>query len=85
MIVQSPRELEIGSVVHSGGEENISFYDRLGQHQTGRFAMLVIREATRDEYLLELRKDTDISVIQYAASYQNSGIPGARFYEVSMD
>jgi len=47
--------------------------------------MLVIREATRDEYLLALRKDTDISVSQYAASYQYSGIPGARFYEVSMD
>ena len=83
MIIQSPKELQIGSIIRYGENQCIGILDGQGKYQK-LFAMKVLSEATREEFIEDLKiinpSDEGLEVtIKYSQRL------GARFYKVSVD
>jgi len=83
MIIQSPKELTIGSIIRYGENQCIGILDSEGQLQK-LFAMVVLSETTQEEFIQDLKR-IEISSEQLERSTKHSQIMGARFYKVSVD
>lgn len=76
MIIQSSKELEIGSIARAGFNDCICYFDDRGDSQV-LFAMLVIRRSNKDE----LRQDLQ----ELGIGFKEAQLIGPYYYEVSID
>jgi len=83
MIIQSPKELSIGSIIRYGENQCVGMIDSDGKYQK-LFAMVVLSETTQEEFIQDLKR-IEISPEQLERSTKYSQILGARFYKVSVD